>query len=292
MVNAGSGARTLKRKLTTIFCADAQRFSALMAADEDATLARLKRYRAIMGRLFERHDGRQVNTWGDAVISEFSSVVEAVRCAVEIQDAVTAENADLPEASQMWFRIGINLGDVMHDNGDLYGDGVNVAARLESLAEPGGILVSETVYTLAHKQLAVGFDFAGKQQVKGIDESVPVYAVRTTGRNEPDAAPQGEPEDHAPGGQDAENRHTEGRKRAGPASRSVLSRTAASAEGALAWLAKQPKRVRLSAGLIGVFAGLNLLFTGIADPWFIFPSAPFALYIYLHYRRDKAGRMR
>ena len=258
-----------------------------MGADEDATLARLKRYRAIMGRLFERHDGRQVNTWGDAVISEFSSVVEAVRCAVEIQDAVTAENANLPEASQMWFRIGINLGDVMHDNGDLYGDGVNVAARLESLAEPGGIMVSETVYTLARKQLAVGFDFAGKQQVKGIDESVPVYAVRTAGRNKPDEALQGGPGDNAPDEQAAKDQD-----RVKSGSRSALSRSAAGAEAALAWLGEQPKRIRMSAGLIGVFAGLNLLFTGIADPWFVFPSAPFALFIYLHYRREKARRSR
>ena len=118
----------LKRKLTTIFCADVQSYSALMANDEADTLQRLQRYRAIMGELFERHDGRKVNTWGDAVIAEFSSVVEAVRCGVEIQDAIGAENRDLPKAKQMWFRIGINLGDVMQDGTDLYGDGVNVAS--------------------------------------------------------------------------------------------------------------------------------------------------------------------
>ena len=126
----------MKRKLTTIFCADVQSYSAMMAGDEAETLARLRRYRSIMGELFERHEGHKVNTWGDAVIAEFSSVVEAVRCAVEIQDAIGAENRDLPGNKQMWFRIGINLGDVMQDGGDLYGDGVNVAARLESLADP------------------------------------------------------------------------------------------------------------------------------------------------------------
>ena len=173
----------MKRKLTTIFCADVQSYSALMAGDEAETLARLQRYRAIMGDLFERHEGRKVNTWGDAVIAEFASVVEAVRCAVEIQDAIGAENRDLPEAKQMWFRIGINLGDVMQDGDDLYGDGVNVAARLESLADPGGIMVSETVFNLTNRHLAFGYDFAGEQKVKGQDEPIPSYRVRMPGQN-------------------------------------------------------------------------------------------------------------
>ena len=173
----------IKRKLTTIFCADVQSYSMLMAGDEADTLARLQRYRAIMGDLFDRHEGRKVNTWGDAVIAEFSSVVEAVRCAVEIQDAIGAENRDLPQPKQMWFRIGINLGDVMEDGSDLYGDGVNVAARLESIADPGGIMVSETVFNLTNRHLAFGYDFAGEQKVKGQDEPIPSYRVRMPGQN-------------------------------------------------------------------------------------------------------------
>ena len=173
----------LKRKLTTIFCADVQSYSALMATDEADTLQRLQRYRAIMNELFERHDGRKVNTWGDAVIAEFSSVVEAVRCGVEIQDAIGAENRDLPKTKQMWFRIGINLGDVMQDGTDLYGDGVNVASRLELLADPGGIMVSETVYDLTHKQLSFAYDFAGEQKVKGQDNPIAGYRVRMPGSN-------------------------------------------------------------------------------------------------------------
>ncbi|MGH6925444.1 MAG: adenylate/guanylate cyclase domain-containing protein [Propylenella sp.] len=175
----------MKRKLTTILVADAERYSALMAADEVATLERLRRYRSIMAGLFERHEGRQVNTWGDAVIAEFASVVEAVRCAVEIQDSLSGENSHLPKTQQMRFRIGINLGDVIVDGSDLYGDGVNVAARLQGLAEPGGIVVSGTVYGLAHKQLALAFDFVGNQEVKNLDEPVPSYRVRMAGRNEP-----------------------------------------------------------------------------------------------------------
>ena len=265
----------MKRKLTTIFYADVQRFSSMMASDEAETLSRLKRYRAIMSRLFDRYEGRQVNTWGDAVIAEFESVVEAVRCSVEIQDALSAENRDLPEGRQMWLRIGINLGDVMNDNGDLYGDGVNVAQRLETMAEPGGILVSETVYSLARKQLALGFDYNGEQSVKGIDEPVTVYSVRMTGRNRPndDTIPE-------EGGTSA----------AEPDPQSTLSSFAIQAETGLAWLKRQPRRIRIAAGLIGFFFALNILFSGIANPWFVFPSAPLALYIYFHYRRVKIRR--
>jgi adenylate cyclase len=169
--------RKIKRKLTTIFCADVQSYSSLMAKDEADTLERLRRYRGIMNDLFERHDGRKVNTWGDAVIAEFPSVVEAVRCGVEIQDAIGAENRDLPQSSQMWFRIGINLGDVMISSGDLFGDGVNVAARLQALAEPGGILVSGQVHDLVQDKLAVGFGFLGGKTVKNIAKEVPVYRV-------------------------------------------------------------------------------------------------------------------
>ena len=111
-------------------------------------------------------------------------MVEAVRCGVEIQDAIGAENRDLPRSKQMWFRIGINLGDVMQDGTDLYGDGVNVASRLESLADPGGIMVSETVYNLTHKQLSFAYDFAGEQKVKGQDQPIAGYRVRMPGRNE------------------------------------------------------------------------------------------------------------
>lgn len=276
MIWATTESRAMKRKLTTIFCADAKHYSAQMAANEDATLARLQHYRALMTEQFEHHDGRQVNTWGDAVIAEFSSVVEAVRCGVAIQDAITAENRELSKTDQMWFRIGINLGDVMHDKGDIYGDGVNVAARLESLADPGGILVSGTVYELSRKQLALGFDFVGDKIVKNIDDPVPSYKVRLDGRNVPN------PETVASEGIDGID---------AAADQSAFTRTASRAEGAWEWLKVQPQRVRVAAGVIGVLLLLNLLFGGVATPWFIFPSAPFALYIYLHYRRQREGRM-
>ena len=262
----------MKRKLTTILFADAQGYSALMATDEAATLERLNRYRAIMASLFERHEGRQVNTWGDAVIAEFVSVVEAVRCAVEIQDSLSAENAGLPKPKQMWFRIGINLGDVMVDNDNLYGDGVNVAQRLEALAEPGGIMVSGTVHSLAHKQLSLAFDFAGEQEIKNSDDRVPSYRVRMAGRNTPEQA--------------FEARAERSGETATPTP-SHFARTASGLEAVWAWLSHQPKRVRFAAGMIAFFFVVNVITDGLGNPWFIYPSAPFALFMFLSFRREQ-----
>jgi adenylate cyclase len=170
----------LKWRLTTILCADVQGYSRLMGADEAGTLETLRRYRSAIAGLVERHDGRIVNTWGDAVIAEFASVVEAVQCAVEIQQEIANRDTNPPDAPQMRFRIGINLGDVMVDGTDIFGDGVNIAARLQELAEPGGIVVSASVYDQVHNKLSIGFDCLGQQQMKNV---APVTSYRvTTGR--------------------------------------------------------------------------------------------------------------
>ena len=280
----------MKRKLTTIFCADVQSYSMLMASDEAETLARLRRYRTIMNELFERHDGRKVNTWGDAVIAEFGSVVEAVRCAVEIQDAIGAENRDLPEAKQMWFRIGINLGDVMQDGGDLYGDGVNVAARLESLADPGGIMVSETVYNLTNRHLAFGYDFAGEQRVKGQDEPISSYRVRMPGQNAQEAQ-------ETETGASAERQSAFGRSASAPgqAARTYrpserragrgrfLDRQLARIRKFRVWYHRQPRGVRVPVAAIGIFAAINILTTGLSELWFIYPSIPFVIALIFHF---------
>lgn len=143
----------VKRRLTTVLCADVYGYSRLMEADETGTLETLRRYRTAIARLVERHDGRIVNTWGDAVIAEFASVVEAVQCAVEIQQEIASQAST--QASPMQFRIGINLGDVMVDGSDIYGDGVNIASRLQELAEPGGVVISSSVYDQVHNKLSV-----------------------------------------------------------------------------------------------------------------------------------------
>jgi adenylate cyclase len=167
----------VRRRLTTLFCADVAGYSRLMGADEPGTLEMLRRYRTAMATLIERHDGRVVNTWGDAVIAEFASVVEAVQCAVETQQELSTYNGALPEARQMRFRIGIHLGDVMVEGDDIYGDGVNIAARLQELAEPGGVLISGPVFDQVHNKLSIGFDCLGQQQLKNVATPVTGYRV-------------------------------------------------------------------------------------------------------------------
>lgn len=169
------------RKLTTIFCADVQDYTRLMGKDEEGTLATLRRYRDAMTRLIEAHGGRVINTWGDGVFAEFPSVVEAVRAAIDVQNELAGYNAAMDTERQMLFRIGLNLGDVIADGNDLYGDGVNIAARLQSRAAAGGIVISNTVYDQVRNKVAVGFDFLGQLEVKNIEGGVPSYAVRVGG---------------------------------------------------------------------------------------------------------------
>ena len=135
--------------------------------------------------LIERHRGRVINTWGDGLIAEFPSVVEAVLCAVEAQKELRARNAGLPAERRLEFRVGINLGDVMVEGQDLYGEGVNIAARLQGLAEPGGIIISGTVHEQVRGKLVIGYEFAGPQQVKNIAEPVPAFRVRLDASPEP-----------------------------------------------------------------------------------------------------------
>jgi adenylate cyclase len=167
----------MERKLTAILCADVFGYSRLMGEDEEATLRTLSSHRKLIDSLIERHHGRFVNSAGDSVLAEFASVVNAVQCAVEIQTTLKAENANLPPERRMEFRIGVNLGDVMVDGAQIYGDGVNVAARLENLAEPGGICISSTVHEQVRDKLALIYEDAGEQEVKNIARPVRVWRV-------------------------------------------------------------------------------------------------------------------
>ncbi len=167
----------VQRRLAAILAADVVGYSRLMDVDEEATLRTLKAYRQIIGVLVTSHRGRVFGAAGDSVIAEFASPVEAVRCAVEIQQDLEKSNADLPKDRLMRFRIGVNLGDIMVDGDDLLGDGVNVAARLEGLADAGGICISEGAYAQVKKTLDLGYEFLGKHKVKNIEEPVPVYRV-------------------------------------------------------------------------------------------------------------------
>ncbi len=169
----------MERRLAAILAADVVGYSRLMGADEEATLATLNAYREIIDRLVVDLHGRVFGSAGDSVIAEFASPVEAVRCAVDIQQEIEARNADLPEDRRMHFRIGVNLGDVMAEGDNLFGDGVNVAARLEGLAKAGGVCVSGTVFDHVRNKVGVEFEDLGEQQVKNIPEPLRVYRVAT-----------------------------------------------------------------------------------------------------------------
>jgi TolB-like protein len=169
---------TATRRLAAILAADVAGYSRLMGADEEGTLARLNAHRrALLDPKISEHGGRIVKTTGDGLLAEFPSVVDAVRCAVEVQRGMAERNVAVPAPERIEFRIGINLGDVIVEEGDIFGDGVNIAARLESLAEPGGVLISNNVHDQVRDRLPFAFADLGDQQVKNIARPVRVYRV-------------------------------------------------------------------------------------------------------------------
>jgi adenylate cyclase len=246
----------VKRRLTTVLCADVEGYARLMEADEAGTLAALRRCRAAMATLIERHEGRIVNTWGDAVIAEFASVVEAVQCAVETQQELSGHSVALPDAQRMQFRIGINLGDVMVDGDDVYGDGVNVAARLQQLAEPGGILISGPVYDHVHNKLSIGFDRLGQRHVKNVANPVVCYRVI-----------QGDAMARPPGSRPAPPPPPEG-----PGQTALA--------GAWGWYMRLPRPIAAILAFEGFLFLLNV-FSGLDTIWFHWPLAPLLLIVVL-----------
>ena len=170
-------AEKFKRKLTAILSADVKGYSGLMGEDEEGTLRTLSAYKELMTGFIQHYRGRVVSTAGDSVLAEFVSVVAAVQCAVEIQKELKSRNADLPENRRMEFRIGINLGDVVEEGDSIYGDGVNIAARVQSLAEAGGICISGMVYENIKNKVAFSYEYVGEQVVKNTKEPVKMYRV-------------------------------------------------------------------------------------------------------------------
>ena len=168
---------SFKRKLTSIFSADAVGYSRLMGDDEAATVRTLTSFRNVISTLIKQYNGSVIDSPGDNLLAEFVSVVDAVQCAVAVQKELQARNDDLHENRRMQFRIGINLGDVIEEEDRIYGDGVNIAARLESLAEPGGICISKTAFDHIVSKLPYGYDFLGNQTVKNIAKPVGAYRV-------------------------------------------------------------------------------------------------------------------
>ncbi|MBW2617026.1 MAG: adenylate/guanylate cyclase domain-containing protein, partial [Deltaproteobacteria bacterium] len=166
-----------KRKLTAIFSADVEGYSRLMGEDEEATVRTLTTYREILTTLIQQHNGKVVDSPGDNLLAEFTSVVDAVYCAVAVQKEIKSRNDELPENRRMQFRIGVNLGDVIEDEERIYGDGVNVAARTEGFADGGGICVSGTAYDQIAKKLPLGYEYLGEQKLKNIEKPIRLYRV-------------------------------------------------------------------------------------------------------------------
>ena len=169
----------MERKLTAILSADIQGYSRLMGEDEEATIRTLTTYREVMTTLIQQHRGRVVDAPGDNLLAEFASAVDAVQGALAMQRELRVRNAVLPAHRQMVYRIGINVGDVVVEGERIYGDGVNIAARLESLAEGGGLCISGTVYDQIENKLPLTYTYLGAQTVKNIKQPVRVYRVET-----------------------------------------------------------------------------------------------------------------
>jgi adenylate cyclase len=180
-------AHHVERKLAAIFAADVEGYSRLMGQDEVGTLRTLTEYRVAIDRLIASHRGRIFNTAGDSLVADFASAVDAVQCAIEVQDAIAKENTDRPVGEQMRFRIGVHVGDIIVQGDNLFGDAVNVAARLEALAEPGGICVSGSARDYIGTKLPVEFVDLGQQQVKNITQPIKAYRIR--GETTPIATP-------------------------------------------------------------------------------------------------------
>src|SRR5271155_1924438 len=170
-------AQSLERKLATILSADVAEFSRLMGEDEEDTMRTFRGHKQVFESLVVMHRGRIFNTAGDAILAEFNSAVEAVRCATDIQAALRTRNDKLPPTRQVRFRIGINLGDVMVQGVDLMGDGVNVAARLQTAAEPGGICISGSVHDQIRNKLSLSFLSVGDRTYKNIPQPVRTFSV-------------------------------------------------------------------------------------------------------------------
>ena len=167
----------MERRLAAILAADVQGYSRLTELNEEASTATLRMYRAVVEESISAHRGHVFSSAGDGVVAEFPSVVEAIRCGVEIQNEIAERNAAVPEDGRMQFRIGVNLGDVIAEENNLYGTGVNVAVRLEQLAEPGGICISQTVYDQVRKIVEIPFEDIGERRLKNIADPVHVYRI-------------------------------------------------------------------------------------------------------------------
>jgi class 3 adenylate cyclase/DNA-binding MarR family transcriptional regulator len=173
----------VQRRLAAFFCADVAGYARLMNADEGGTLRLLTAHREITDREIEQHGGRIANTAGDSILAEFPSAVDALQCALNIQERIASVNSEIPEERRVSFRIGLHVGEAMVRDGDLFGDGVNIAARMQALAAPGTVCLSGAAHEFVHRALPLRFESLGPQQVKNIDTAIPAYLARPSAEN-------------------------------------------------------------------------------------------------------------
>jgi class 3 adenylate cyclase len=261
----------VKRKLAAIFSADVKDYSRLMRDDETATVRTLNAYREVMTKLIRQHHGRVVDSPGDNVLAEFASVVDGVQAAVAIQKELKALNAKLAASRKMEFRIGINLGDIIEEGDRIYGDGVNIAARLEALADPGGICISRTAYDQIEDKLPLGYEYLGEKIVKNIPKPIQAYRVLV------------EPEEFT--------------KKA--RAKKVTEGPQDDRKQEEAFIGKPDNRRDRSKGVFNnhmyiylgviVFLFLINLFTYDGDIWFHFPALAWGLILFIHWRLLNSG---
>ncbi|UCF85733.1 MAG: NINE protein [Desulfobacteraceae bacterium] len=261
----------VKRKLAAIFSADVKDYSHLMRDDETATVRTLNAYREVMTKLIRQHHGRVVDSPGDNLLAEFASVVDGVQAAVAIQKELKVLNDKLAASRKMEFRIGINLGDIIEEGDRIYGDGVNIAARLEALADPGGICISRTAYDQIEDKLPLGYEYLGEKIVKNIPKPIRAYRVLV------------EPEEFTkkPWAKEVAEGPQEDRK---------LEET---------FIGKPESRRNGSKGVFNnhmyiylgviVFLFLINLFTYDGDIWFHFPALAWGLILFIHWRLLNSG---
>ena len=250
---------TVERKLTTILCADVCGYSRHMERDEEGTLTKLKQARQVFQNDIAEHSGRVINMAGDALIAEFGSVVQALQCAVSVQNKFLENHQNQPEKNHLQFRVGLNLGDVIIEGSDIFGDGVNIAARLESMAPPGGICISGTVYDHVKNKLPLGFNYMGEQQVKNIEGAVEIYTLNLA--NAPEANVNAASHSHIP---DSADEYPE------PSEEEQKLRLQIRQQGAFY------RRAMVTGSLIAFLFIINII-TSADYLWFIWPAMPMTL---------------
>ncbi len=305
----------IQRKLAAIFHADVVGYSTLMRDDEMATVNTISEYRDLMATLIQQHRGRIVDTSGDNILAEFPSVVDAMQGAVSIQKELRSHNASLPEHRWMQFRIGINIGDVIQDGERIYGDGVNIAARLETLAEPGGICISRMAYDQIESKLPLGYEYLGEHVLKNMGKPLHAYRVvmeedsRSRQKKKPEGAGYQDKQrhsSHASKGKDFEQSFKKVKVHLKDFAKEIkedehLGETFKDIKGRVRTFADEmaqspnhrkrafrdligTKHVRFFLGIAAFLFLINAL-TSFGQWWFPFPVAAIGLITYLHWLR-------